>query len=518
MVINRTDLTDKITVGDKVSNGTLEDAAGAKDTVAASPMYALTPEGAVLADEVTTTVAGKSKVHTLPVYKFVVAGVEIPIKSFKIKRELSRGVSGTVTTWEPFADETIVGSDFTLTLEYRGESVTLATGRVSGVTTTPPQKTLTLTLEGVERALYTDILLQTGPPTTGVFEFTDTRADDVAKAILEGTEFTLVECPPTQVSVKFKYERRWQALQLLADITNSDLWVDDQKGVHIGQLNSNVTLTRVKSQQITSDTAGLYNRIIVVGGHDDEGNVIVGIAEDRGSILTYGVKARTENVAEVRDTSTAVLLAQAYLSKFNSLHRVVKITLRASLETARIREGATTTVDGVEYKLTSVTFTPMEVTVEAAPTRYSSSLLNYLQDQLQRKTENAITSSTFSDSTQALFTIYEEILLGEDYYGGSVVRYYTVDNEEYKIIGVVHFYAPENFAPDGATLHIRKVSEDSLSFALVVNGTFIPPTPKPPADDGDELWEVNIPAEGLRPGWNDVYVLDTSPRGGLTSG
>jgi len=438
---------------------------------------------------------------------FKIAGVEIPIKDFSINRTLSRGATGKVTTWDVYASNEDVGKEVELIFEDpgTGDQITIFKGKINAFEEKPPSKSVSLELNGYDVDLKNDVFMN---DTTGIFEYTNKRADDVAKTILSGTDFTLIECPTDLISVRYNYAKRWDALRLIAEITNNELWVDDSKGIHIGRHSGQFTASEIISKTIRHDLDGLINRVIVIGGNTGDGKVPVGIAEDPKSISQY-VRAQVETVPEIRDNETAYMLAKAYLERYNRLNLELELELPVKSTTIMVKEGMTITIDSQDYKITVVRIRPNAIRVTANPTHRNPSLLDYLQERLKDKTESATGASVFYNETPHTFTAYVVLDLDTAYYGGSTPKTIVAnDSNTYTILSVMHFYVPDNFTAKEGELRIRWFGDDSpIAFKIVVNGDVYIPVNEGTAADGDTLYSVTINTTSLKSGWNDIYFV-----------
>lgn len=507
VVIKQTTITDSVGVNDAVDNGILTEKVTISEQIKGTTGVSVLTTTTVTDALTETPIAAPHKSRSKPHFIFKVAGVEIPIKDFSLTRGISDGMRGRITTWEGYVSDADIDKDVELIFENPddGTQISIFKGLITAYSSKPPSKLVTLEVNGFEIELQNDIYMD---DTTGVFEYTQTRADVIAAAILNGTNFTLVECPTDFISVRYDYVTRWDALRLIADITNKELWVDDSRGVHIGTRGGSATITNFISKEVSYELDGLINRVVVIGGNSGNGKVPIGVAEDSGSINTYGVRAHVEKVPQIRDKTTAVLLAKAYLNRFNRLNIQLEAKVPITTTTITIKEGMTINVDGNDYKISTIRINPNSITLSANPSYLTESLLDYIKRRLNEKTNAATGSSVFYNETPMTITAYEELALSPDYYGGQIVKTLEIGGVTYEIYGVMHFYVPDNFTAKDAVLYIRSFGTESIAgMKVVINGTVVNLTSDGTASDGDELYTVTIPATSIKAGWNDLYFV-----------
>lgn len=509
MVIYQTNIKESVSVAEKFETGDPSDLVNTKENLA-TVTGSIIPISTVTAVDYVTPVRGlATRVAKKPIFHFYLDGVEVPIKDFSITRTISNGVSGRLTTWEGYVLETDVGKTIELTFEnpVDGSTYTVIKGILTAVSKTPPDKTLNLEIYGLEYELKNDVYFDS-TNLTGVFEFTKTRADLIAKDILNGTNFTLVECPTNEISVKFDYETRWRALKLIAEILGVQLWVDENRGVHLGTQGGTLEPLKILKKEVTTDLESLINKVIVVGGNTGDGKVVIGIAEDADSINTYGLKTHVERVPRIKDKDTATLLAKAYLNRYNALTNEIRVVLPVDTSTIRVKEGMNLSLDGNTYSITSIRFTPETITITATPYFRTPSLLEYIKDKLDSQINSTTSSSTFYNESPELIVLYEKLDLDPAYYGGAIAKTVEVDGTEYTILNVMHVYIPDTFTISGGELRIRWIGDESpISFKIVVNGMLYNINSDGTATDGDYLYHVDILADSLKTGWNDIYFV-----------
>jgi len=454
-----------------------------------------------------------SKKYARPVFRFYLDGAEKGIKSIRIRKDLNGVTEAMLTTY----DNTITEDDILkpvvieLTNTQDNTTITIFRGVLIEVEENKPDKEIKLTCRGLDYYLENDLFIQYDSETqtiNGVFEYMQARADDIARDILKDTPFSLVECPTTKISLKFDYENRLRALQLIAEILNKILWIDSDYGVHIGANSGKFELSEITSKRLLKSGEDTYNRIIVIGGNDGEGKVPIAIAEDLQLISQQGVKAKKFTITQIRDKETALLLAKAYLDTYKKINYELAVKIPPKWKNYLVDIGNVITVDGVDYIVSSLEISDEDITLEATPIRSFINLKNYLERQI-KQIETASSSSTFYNESPSVLNAYEILDLDTAYYGGSTPKTIeTNDSNTYTILSVMHFFIPENFTPKEAELKLRWFGDESpISFKVVVNGDVYDLTSDGTADDGDMLYTVSIGASSLKAGWNDIYFV-----------
>lgn len=455
-----------------------------------------------------------SKVYKKPIATFYLDGIEKGIKSFSIKKDLNGRAEATIITY----DDTITESDILkpvelkLTDQLNNATITLFKGVLVSFSENKPDNELRLECRGLDYYLENDLFLTydaQAQTVNGVFEYKQTRADDIAKDIINSTSFTLIECPTTPISLKFDYENRLSALQLIAEILNKILWIDNNYGVHIGDNSGLFTINEIKAKELTKSGDETYNKIIVIGGNDGTGKVPVGIAEDPNLIAQQGVKAKKVSVTQIRDKDTASLLAKAYLDTYKNINYNLSLKLPAKFKNYLINVGNQITVDAINYIVSSLTLTDSEITLEANPVRVYINLKNYLERQL-KQIDTATSSSTFYNESPSILTAYEILDLDTAYYGGTTPKTIVAnDSNTYTVLSVMHFYVPENFTINEGEMRIRWFGDESpIAFKIIVNGDVYGPTSEGTTTDGDTLYTVTLNASSIKTGWNDLYIVE----------
>jgi len=151
--------------------------------------------------------------------------------------------------------------------------------------------------------LYLKVEISTTPPTTisnhllelyasrkrreDVVNYTSTAADVIARDILDGTGFSLVECPTTTISIKLESLTKFEALLKLAEVLGKDIWCEAD-GIHIGTKGKSVGAIEeyyVESKETNYDT--IINKVYVEGSNVDGDDILV-VSEDADSQSKYG--------------------------------------------------------------------------------------------------------------------------------------------------------------------------------------------------------------------------------------
>lgn len=494
MVTETTTINENIALNETLSTSTLSSFA----------------EGLTLNESFSGFLKKPSLLINKPVFTFTINNVQIGIIDFSLRKSSSGETDLTVTTYDTVTEDNILKEvELQITDIVNNITKTIFKGVCVSIITNLPDKKTKITCKGVEYYLQNDLFITDVNGTiTGVFEFTKERADNVAKAILDGTGFTLVECPTDYISVKFDYENRWKALQLIADITNKNVWVDVNKGVHIGNISGYAEIADVKEKELSKTGDETYNKIIVVGSNDGFGNVPIAIAEDTGLISQQGVKAKKISIPQIRDKDTALLLAKAYLDVYKNVNYVLTLKLPAKFEYYLLNPNNVVKVDAVEYIISSISCSKDDITIEASPYKQLLSLTKYLER--QRDIANAtLSKSTFYNESPTYLTAYEHLDLDILYYGGSTAKTITAnDNNTYTILSVMHFYVPSEFTIKDGELRIRWYGEGPPpAFKVVVNGDVYDLTNEGTTADGDIIYYVSINASSLKNGWNNIYFV-----------
>lgn len=441
-----------------------------------------------------------------------ISGYPVRLKTLQVTRRLSQ--TSTLKAEVVTADLPPITLGGMIRVDWVSEDGTIIpvfVGVVTEVGTTSKTDYSTITADGLEQLLAKDVymLVDTAAGTVqGVFEYINERADVIAAAILEGTAFTLIECPDTPVTVKFDFTPRWRALGLLADILGQDLWVDDSMGVHIGQKRGSVDLfDAIIRTTSTADVKNKVNRVVIIGGTQPDGRVPIGVVQDGGDIASSYPRTFVKKFPQIQDADTAKMLAKVYLDRFSKETREVNLLLSLTSVNVRLREGDVITVDGGEYKVSKLTLMPDHITVTATPTVAVPDLTSYLRNAITDANFNDI-SSDFESSAATTFVIYENLTLSPDPDADGTPEAVLINNVTYTVIGVMSFYVPDTFTPDNVAVHARQYSaEDTGTISLYVNGVGIPFTVTTGAD-GKKEYEAVIPAEVIRAGWNYLYILD----------
>ena len=453
-----------------------------------------------------------SKRYEKPIFCFYLDEVEKGIKSIRIRKDLNGVTEAILTTYDSTITESDILKPVTIELinPYDNNTITLFRGVLIEVEEDKPNKIIKLRCRGLDYYLENDLFMYYDSETeevNGVFEYTQERADNIARDILEGTSFTLIECPTTKISLKFDYENRLRALQLIAEILNKILWIDNDYGVHIGDNSGKFELSEITSKRLSQSGEDTYNRIIVIGGNDGEGKVPIAIAEDGQLISQQGVKAKKFTITQIRDKETALLFAKAYLDVYKKINYELSVKIPPKWKNYLIDIGNVITIDGEEYIISSLEISDGDITLEATPIRSFINLKNYLERQL-KQIETVSSSSTFYNESPSILTAYEILDLDTAYYGGSTLKTITIGDDTYTILSVMHFFIPDNYTPKEAELKLRWFGDESpISFKVVVNGDVYDPISDGTADDGDTLYTVIIESSSLKVGWNDIYFV-----------
>ncbi|MBO8180261.1 MAG: hypothetical protein H0Z19_07255 [Archaeoglobus sp.] len=451
-----------------------------------------------------------SKRYKPPIFRFYLDGEEKGIKSIRIRKDLNGVTEATLTAYVYAATEEDILKPvvITSTNPYDDTTITLFRGVLVKIEENKPDKEIKLECRGLDYYLENDIFIQYDSETgeiNGVFEYMQERADNIARDILKDTSFTLIECPTTKISLKFDYENRLRALQLIAEILNRVLWIDNDYGVHIGDNSGRFELSEITSKRLSQSGEDTYNRIIVIGGNDGEGKVPIAIVEDGQLISQQGVKAKKFTIMQIRDKETALLFAKAYLDTYKQINYKLSVRIPPKWKNYLIDIGNVITIDSEEYIISSLELSDKEITLEATPIRSFINLKNYLERQI-KQIETATSSSTFYNESPTLLTAYEILDLDTAYYGGSTPKTITIGDDTYTILSVMHFFIPDNFTPKEAELKLRWFGDESpISFKVIVNSDVCSPVSEGTTDDGDALYTVIV--DSLKKGWNNIYFV-----------
>jgi len=454
----------------------------------------------------------KGKVTKLPIFRLYINEVEKGLKSFNISRDLEGHSEILITTY----DDTILEEDIlkplsiTMTNPIGGDTIILFEGVLTNIEDKDPDKQLKLKGRGLDYYLENDLFIQgsDAESITGVFEYNQIKASSIANSILEGTSFTLIECPEDKISLKFDYEKRLRALQLIAEILNKILWIDNDYGVHIGSNSGTFTLEYLLSKRLAKSGEETFNKIIVIGGNDGQGKVPIAIAEDPNLITSQGVKARKFIIPQIRDNETALLLAKSYLNVYKTINYNLSVKLPPKFRSYLINVGNIILVDNVNYLISSIELNNNEIILKASPIRSSITLANYLERQLNQ-IETASNSNTFYNETSTILTAYEILDLDTAYYGGETPKTIVANDENtYTILSIIHFFIPDNFTPKEGALKLRWFGNEApVTFYVIVNGEVYTPTNEGTSTDGDTLYTVTIEVSSLQTGWNNIYFV-----------
>jgi len=454
----------------------------------------------------------KGKIIKLPITKLYIDGVERGIKSFNIRKDLNGHSEISISTYDTTILEEDILKSLTLTITdpSGGDTITLFEGVLINIENEDPDKVIKLKGRGLDYYLENDLFIQgsDAESITGVFEYNQIKASSIANSILEGTSFNLIECPEDKISLKFDYEKRLRALQLIAEILDKILWIDNNRGVHIGSNSGAFTLEYLLSKRLVKSGEETFNKIIVIGGNDGQGKVPIAIAEDPNLITSQGVKARKFIISQIRDNETALLLAKAYLNVYKTINYNLSVKLPPKFRSYLINVGNVISINEVNYLISSVNLNNNEVTLEASPIRSSITLANYLERQINQ-IETASNSNTFYNETSIILTAYEILDLDTAYYGGSTPKTIVANDENtYTILNVMHFFIPDNFTPKEGALKLRWFGNEApVTFYIIVKGEVYTPTNEGTSTDGDTLYTVTIEVSSFQTGWNDIYFV-----------
>ena len=453
-----------------------------------------------------------SKRYEKPIFRFYLDEVEKGIKSVRIRKDLNGVTEGILTTYDNTITEIDILKPVTIELinPYDNNTITLFRGVLIEVEEDKPNKRIKLRCRGLDYYLENDLFMYYNSEiedVNGIFEYTQERADNITRDVVNGTPFTLIECPTTKISLKFDYENRLRALQLIAEILNKILWIDNNYGVHIGANSGKFKLSTITSKRLSQSGEDTYNRIIVIGGNDGEGKVPIAITEDSQLISQQGVKAKKFTITQIRDKETALLFAKAYLDVYKKINYELTVKIPPKWKNYLIDIGNIITIDEEEYIISSLEIRDKAITLEATPIRSFINLKNYLERQL-KQIETASSSSTFYNESPSILTAYEILDLETDYYGGSTPKTITIGDDTYTILSVMHFFIPDTFTSKEAELKIRWFGDESpIPFKVIVNGDIYSPINEGESDDGDTLYTVTVDSSSLKIGWNDIYFV-----------
>lgn len=509
-------ITDSISLSDTVDSSKIQ-------TVTITDTLTMTDTGSTAATITVTDAitAGESLApyrrvfrHGRIIYNFptTINGNPVKLKRFRITRNLSRVSKLTADAPKTEITGVSLGDDLTVRWQNEdGDSFTIFEGIITAVDTPERSPTASIKADGIEIKLAKDVyaVIDTDAGTVnGVFEYTNERADVIAADILDGTDFSLIECPTDTITLKFDYTNRWKALGLIADILDVDLWVDNSNGVHLGLKHGVIDVYDAIYKRVTStDITQKVNRVIIIGGVNGSGSIPVGVAQDGTDINDNFPMVEVRKFSQIQDVDTATKLARVYLDRFNRETIELRLELAINSRNIRLREGDNITVDGEDYKITKLTISPDKITVIATPSVAVPDLTSYLKDKAQSGEQTNI-SSDFESSTPVAFTIYENIELAPDPDGDGTDETITIDGTDYTVLGVMHFYTPENFTAESVTVYIRQFSATIGSFGVVCNNTLLT-LEETTADDGKKEYKAVIPAEIIVSGWNFLYFINT---------
>lgn len=139
-------------------------------------------------------------------------------------------------------------------------------------------------------------------------QYDNIPASVIAGDILNGSGFTLAECPTTYVSLRLEYAKRWKALQTLADLLGADLWVEGT-AVHIGTKGTTKTLNYMGTLGKAEDVGKIANRVIILGAGDGI-NQAEAAAEDATSISENGLHEAAFTMRNLDDMNVGAAASQ----------------------------------------------------------------------------------------------------------------------------------------------------------------------------------------------------------------